>query len=79
MIRPAPSKTDHPSMLDRADLRGRLRELLTRDLDATERLLVVLRFAERMSFREIGLVTGTTAAQAERRIESLVERMRRVA
>ncbi len=79
MIRPAPSKTDHPSRLDRTDLRGRLRELITRDLNATDRLLVVLRFAERMSFREIALVMGTTADQAERRLEALVVRMHRVA
>jgi len=60
-------------------VRERIREVLTRDLDSNERLLVVLRFAERMTFCEIGIVLGMTSEQAEAKLDSLVGRMQMVA
>lgn len=60
-------------------LRERIREVLSRDLDPNERLMIVLRFAERMTFCEIGLVLGMTGEQVEAKIESLLGRLRAAA
>ena len=58
---------------------ARLRRAIARDLDQEDRLLVVLRYAERMSFREIALVLGMPTEQAEHRLAVIEHRLQTVA
>ena len=59
--------------------RRRLRHAIAHDLSPDDRLLIVLRYAERMTHREIGLVMGIAAEQVERRLDALESRLRVVA
>jgi len=56
-------------------LRERIRKIISRNLDPRERLMIVLRFAESMTYREIGLVLEMTGEQVEAKIETLIGRM----
>ena len=56
-------------------VRERIREVLSRELDPNERLMIVLRFAERMTYCEIGAVLRMTGEQVEAKIETLLGRL----
>lgn len=59
--------------------RRRLRHAIANDLSPDDRLLIVLRFAERMTHREIALVMGIAAEQVEQRLDAIESRIRVVA
>lgn len=49
-----------------------IRDAILRDLTATERLLVVLRFAEGLTVHEIAEVLGRPTQEVERRIDRVI-------
>lgn len=59
-----------------ARLLGGVRAAVVHELTHQERLLVILRHAERMTPREIALVLGTTVEGVERMYAAVLERLR---
>ncbi len=53
-----------------------LRDTIIRQLRREDRLLVILRYAERMTFQEIGLAVELPAAHVERRLTDIEHRLR---
>ena len=49
-----------------------IRDAILRDLTATERLLVVLRYAEGLTIQEIAEVLGRPVQEVERRIDRVI-------
>lgn len=58
-----------------SSMKDRLRRAVVQDLTMQERLVLVLRFAERMSEEEIAAVLGTSVAHARAQIEAVVDRL----
>lgn len=79
MNRHATQTKNRPARTTSDGTRRRLRDTIARDLTSDDRLIVVLRYAERMTFREIALVLGMTTEQVEHRLVRLEERLRAVA
>lgn len=73
MVRQQQNQTQRP-----ADPRRReaVRRLIEASLDESERLLVLLRYAEGLSHAEIGAVLDLSEARARRGLETIRSRMR---
>ncbi len=53
-----------------------LREFITKGLDSTDRMIVVLYFYERLTMREIGAVVGCSESRVSQRMDSIIDRLR---